>query len=38
LSSAATAGTLDGRDARTLAEAHDLFWRLRLEHQAEQMR
>jgi CBS domain-containing protein len=38
LSSAATAGTLDGRDARTLAEAHDLFWRLRLEHQVEQMR
>jgi CBS domain-containing protein len=38
LSSAATAGTLDGRDARTLAEAHGLFWRLRLEHQVEQMR
>ncbi len=38
LSSAATAGTLDGRDARTLTEAHDLFWRLRLEHQVEQMR
>jgi CBS domain-containing protein len=38
LSSAATAGTLDGRDARTLAEAHDLFWRLRLENQVEQMR
>ena len=38
LSSAATAGTLDGRHARTLAEAHDLFWRLRLEHQVEQMR
>ncbi len=38
LSSAATAGTLEGGDARTLAEAHDLFWRLRLEHQVEQMR
>jgi CBS domain-containing protein len=35
---AATAGILDGRDARTLAEAYDLFWRLRLEHQVEQIR
>jgi CBS domain-containing protein len=38
LDAAATAGTLEGRDARTLAEAYDLFWRLRLEHQVEQLR
>jgi CBS domain-containing protein len=38
LDAAATAGTLDGRDARMLAEAHDLFWRLRLDHQVEQLR
>jgi CBS domain-containing protein len=38
LSLAATAGTLDGRHARTLAEALDLFWRLRLDHQVEQRR
>ncbi len=35
---AATAGTIDSADARTLIEAHDLFWRLRLEHQVEQLR
>ena len=35
---ASTAGTLDGRHAQTLAEAFDLFWRLRLEHQVEQLR
>ncbi len=34
---ASTAGTLDRGDARTLAEAFELFWRLRLEHQVEQM-
>jgi CBS domain-containing protein len=38
LRSASIAGTLDGRDARSLSEAFDLFWRLRLEHQVEQMR
>jgi CBS domain-containing protein len=38
LDAAATAGTLDGSDARVLGEAHDLFWRLRLEHQVEQLR
>ena len=30
---ASTAGTLDGKAAQTLAEAFDLFWRLRLAHQ-----
>ena len=35
---ASTAGTLDGKAAQTLAEAFDLFWRLRLEHQVEQLR
>ena len=34
----ATAGTLDGSDARALSDAFDLFWRLRLEHQVEQLR
>jgi CBS domain-containing protein len=38
LDAAATAGTLKGRDARMLAEAYDLFWRLRLDHQVEQLR
>jgi CBS domain-containing protein len=38
LSFAAVGGTLDGRDARTLREAFDLFWRLRLEHQVAQLR
>jgi CBS domain-containing protein len=38
LDAAATAGTLDGRDARILVEAYDLVWRLRLEHQVEQLR
>jgi CBS domain-containing protein len=35
---ASTGGTLDGRDARTLSEAFELFWRLRLDHQVEQLR
>ena len=35
---ASTAGTLDGKAAQTLAEAFDLFWRLRLAHQVEQLR
>ncbi len=35
---ASTAGLLDRGDARTLAEAYELFWRLRLEHQVEQLR
>jgi CBS domain-containing protein len=35
---AATAGVLEGRDARVLEEAFDLFWRLRLERQVEQLR
>jgi CBS domain-containing protein len=35
---ASTAGKLDGGAAQTLAEAFDLFWRLRLEHQVEQIR
>jgi CBS domain-containing protein len=35
---AATAGTLDGRDAHVLGEAYDLFSRLRLDHQVEQLR
>ncbi len=35
---ASTAGILDRGDARTLAEAYELFWRLRLEHQVEQLR
>ena len=34
---ASTAGVLDGGDARILGEAHELFWRLRLSHQVEQM-
>src|SRR5262249_41719883 len=38
LTFASTGGTLDGGDARTLAEAFDLFWRLRLDHQVEQLR
>jgi CBS domain-containing protein len=38
LRSASIAGTLEGRDAGALSEAFDLFWRLRLEHQVEQMR
>ena len=38
LRAASIAGTLDGHDARALGEAYDLFWRLRLEHQVEQMR
>ena len=35
---AATAGTLDSGDSRALVDAFDLFWRLRLEHQVEQLR
>jgi CBS domain-containing protein len=35
---AATGGTLDGGDARALREAFELFWRLRLDHQVEQLR
>jgi CBS domain-containing protein len=35
---AATAGTLEGGKARVLAEAFDLFWRLRLTHQVDQIR
>jgi CBS domain-containing protein len=38
LDAASTAGTLEGSDARMLAEAFDLFWRLRLDHQVEQIR
>jgi CBS domain-containing protein len=38
LRAAAEAGLLDPAAARTLEEAHDLFWRLRIEHQAEQLR
>jgi CBS domain-containing protein len=38
LDSAETAGVLSGQDARTLNEAHDLFWRLRLDNQVEQLR
>jgi CBS domain-containing protein len=35
---ASTAGALEAGAARTLAEAFELFWRLRLEHQIEQLR
>ena len=38
LDSAATVGKLSGRDARSLNEAHDLFWQLRLDHQVERLR
>ena len=38
LDAAATAGKLSGKDARTLNDAHNLFWRLRLDHQVEQLR
>jgi CBS domain-containing protein len=38
LRAASIAGTLEGEDARALGEAYDLFWRVRLEHQVEQMR
>jgi CBS domain-containing protein len=38
LDAASTAGTLTGRDARILGEAHELLSRLRLEHQVEQLR
>ncbi len=34
---AATAGILNTGEARTLSEALDLFWRLRFEHQVEQL-
>jgi CBS domain-containing protein len=35
---AAIAGILDPHDANAMTEAYDLFWRLRLEHQVEQLR
>ena len=35
---ASTAGVIGGHDARVLAESHQLFWRLRLSHQVEQLR
>ena len=35
---AATGGALETADARALSEAFDLFWRLRLDHQVEQLR
>lgn len=38
LDSAATAGVLEAEDARALNDAHDLFWRMRLDHQVEQLR
>jgi CBS domain-containing protein len=38
LDMAATAGTLRGNEVRVLNEAHDFFWRLRLDHQVEQLR
>jgi CBS domain-containing protein len=38
LQAAGSAGVLEPEAARTLGEAHDLFWRLRIEHQAEQLR
>jgi CBS domain-containing protein len=38
LDAAATAGTLTGKEARILDEAHELLSRLRLEHQVEQLR
>ena len=38
LSSAATAGTLQSGDAHALSQAFDLFCRLRIGHQVEQLR
>jgi CBS domain-containing protein len=38
LRAAEAAGTLTAQDARTLREAFDLVWRLRLTHQVEQLR
>jgi CBS domain-containing protein len=38
LQAAGSAGVLNPEAAKTLEEAHDLFWRLRIEHQAEQLR
>ena len=38
LRAAADAGKLTAEEARTLEEAYDLFWGLRLEHQVEQLR
>ncbi len=35
---AALGGTLETADARALREAYELFWRLRLDHQVEQLR
>jgi CBS domain-containing protein len=38
LRAAATAEKLTAEEARTLEEAYDLFWGLRIEHQVEQLR
>jgi CBS domain-containing protein len=38
LAFASTAGTLEPGDARGLADAFDLLWRLRLDHQVDQLR
>jgi CBS domain-containing protein len=38
LRAAEAAGTLDSSEARTLAEAFDLIFALRLDHQVEQLR
>lgn len=38
LRAAGSAGVLEPQAAQILEEAHDLFWRLRIEHQAEQLR
>jgi CBS domain-containing protein len=38
LRAASVGGTLEARDARTLREAYELFWRVRLDHQVEQVR
>jgi CBS domain-containing protein len=38
LRAAGSAGVLEPEDARILEEAHDLFWHLRIEHQAQQLR
>jgi CBS domain-containing protein len=38
LDAASTANTIESRDAGALKEAFELFWRLRLDHQVEQLR
>ena len=38
LRAAAAAGKLTAEEARSLEEAYDLFWGLRIEHQVEQLR